>query len=158
MERWIEPAMWVGILAGNSIVGLVIRKGVFDFNGERCFVCINDIRVEAREIKATERTLYCVSLSDIGYLLPADAVWALGWTADGRYAFNYRGAPAVLCESARKGFSGGLRTLPAAQWHRQWTERLYKNPDYSPFSFNVAKSKAPVNRVRRRGEACQNMR
>jgi hypothetical protein len=158
MQRWIEPAMWVGILWRSDLVGLVIRKGVFDYNASRCCVYINDVRVETKQITIAGRTLHCVSLAAIGHLLPADAIWALGWTDDGStYAFNHRGAPAALCDSARKGFSGGLKMLPAAKWRSEWTEKLYRNPGYSPFSDEIVMSRTPVNRVRRRGETCRNM-
>ena len=113
--QWTEPAMWIGILRGDQLVALIIRRGMFDANG-KCQVNVNDMRrVEARRIKAIDVEMHCVSLCDIGYLIPSDAILALGWTS-GRFAFNYRGAPAVICDSARKGFSGGLRMLP----HRLW--------------------------------------
>jgi len=155
---WICQAVWIGLVDDSKpkldVTGLAIRRGAASLTDAhiRYRVNINGYRVVTWQSSAAPlRDVHLVNLSQVGRLLPIDAVWALGWLENSAgYAFNWRGAPATVGDSALKGFDRGLHVVSHKQWPREWTRRLLADPTYSPYKGRVHRSLRFVHRSHRK--------
>lgn len=151
---WICQAIWVGFVDDSKtqldVTGLAIRRGAASFvdGNIRYRVNVNGYRTSTwQSSAATLQDVHFVNLSQVGRMLPVDATWALGWLEDeSGYAFNWRGAPAVVAESALKGLDRGLQIVPHRKWPQKWTTRLLADPTYSPYKGHIHRSLRFVHR------------
>lgn len=130
---WRAKSAWIGIKddATGECVGAVLRSGRVRQCGHFCFV---DVQINGRKVMASgaEDRIYpfhTVKLSEIGGVLPRDAVECLGFAADGNtLAFLYEGRIREIVKKGaiakRDGFLAATRDVEKSLWRDHWFSRV----------------------------------
>lgn len=159
----IMAAVWVGIIDNQKmslvdqepVVAIIIRKASIHQIDRflRYRVCINNKRVWTSCTKYGTHGFHSVEISTINSMVPSDAVWGLGWDATKKqYAFNFKGWPCSIQDSAMYGLEEGLQPLSIEYWTEEWKFELKRNPFWSPFEESIPRSQQPIRLSRKKNK------
>lgn len=161
----IIPAIWVGIeddqrmVPGylEPVVAIIIRKATIHQFGQflRHRVSINNLKVWTSSTEYRTHGFQNVKISNINSILPNDAIWALGWDASKKhYAFNFKGWPCSIQDSAMYGVEESLRPLSINNWTEEWKFRMRQDPFWSPFKEYIQVNQQPIRLPKKKSINC----